>query len=125
MWCLECVTSLIGLQVDGLLLISGLLLGLSIRKKYASGYSGNPLSDAWRYARERAVRLWPVLFGAIAMQMLLGDSIVEDSRGYLISLVQILTFTNNLFDVTIHGSFTMTVAWSVCMTVQIGPPSSA
>ena len=48
------------------------------------------------------------------MQQLLGD----DQPANRVHIAQVLGFVNNMFDVRVYGTMTMTVAWSVCVDLH-------
>uniref|UniRef100_A0A7S0WUE7 Acyltransferase 3 domain-containing protein n=1 Tax=Pyramimonas obovata TaxID=1411642 RepID=A0A7S0WUE7_9CHLO len=113
-----------GCQVDALLVLSGLLLGLRLRTHLMAGTAGSTLSitrGVSQYAISRATRLWPVILFNIALLYALGDSLLwVDLKTRVFAFIQCLTFTYNYFSVVRYGSCTMTVMWSVCADYQMG-----
>mmetsp|Transcript_27775 Transcript_27775/g.46479 ORF Transcript_27775/g.46479 Transcript_27775/m.46479 type:complete len:482 (+) Transcript_27775:183-1628(+) len=117
------LSTMAGFQVDALLVLSGLLLGLKLRRRLLASAGKTPsiTSGISQYAISRAIRLWPVILFNIAFMYAIGDSLLQkDFKIIASAFLQCLTFTSNYADVLKYGSLTNTVMWSVCADYQIG-----
>lgn len=114
-------------QVDVLLVVSGLLLGLKIRKRCELSSitrtlpsNAGVIADIWEHAIGRALRLWPVLFICVAFQALGGDITTTNMHTWAIATVQVLSFLNNYCSLLRYGSFMFIPSWSVAVDFQAG-----
>jgi len=117
------LSTMAAFQVDALLVLSGLLLGLKLRRRLLANAGKTPsiTSGIAQYAISRAIRLWPVILFNIALMYAIGDSLLQkDFKIIASAFLQCLTFTSNYADVLKYGSLTNTVLWSVCADYQIG-----
>lgn len=100
-----------GLQVDVLFLISGLLIGRQLR------FSDEGVIS---WASKRFCRLWPVLVALVVVQHILADINVEPGDRSFLPSLQLLSMTQNLWDLSSYGTMTFAGAWSVAVDFQTG-----
>ena len=102
-----------GCQVDVFFLLSGFLLG---SKHVSLAPSDATLGTLARDTLRRACRLWPTLLAVAFVQLF----VLGEEHSDHVPALQVLAFVNNLHDVRARGTFTLTVAWSVCVDFQVG-----
>ena len=118
-----------GHQVDSFFLLSGLLLGLKLRREGASLAAAPggavrrllavPAAAAGSVLR-RAARLWPALLVVIAAVFAFSDTSLHEPQSPLLVPFLALSFVLNNFDQRFFGSITLSPFWSVAADFQIG-----
>ena len=98
-----------GCQVDVFLLLSGFLLGVKfVNLRPGASVLNTVVRDA---VLRRACRLWPVLIGVA----LFGIAWLGEGEDNAMTVAQVLSFSNNYFDVRKYGR----VSSSFCLSSSI------